>query len=342
MKTAEQTVAPPAPRLRDAGWVLVLAAVVTCAVAIRLVFMVVDSDIVPAIGDGKDVATYGFDLSSCLIPRDEMVAAGMPKDGLRAWTDPPFISADEADDLTRKHRGKFLVSGDRVIGVALNGEAKAYPLRILNWHEIVNDHVGGRPVAVTYHPLCDSVAVFDRNVGGETLEFGVSGLLYNSNLLMYDRREGGEGESLWSQLQFRAVCGPAARHDTALDLIPAVLTTWQGWRETHPDTVVLAPGKNEKKRYKRDPYVSYFATDSVRFPVNPMPPDDRTPLKALPLFLVGQLVIFGLGVPWLALSADLTVAQALEKGFVPFILGGLVKGAAAAALLPAAWRLAGR
>ena len=113
--------------------------------------------------------------------------------------------------------GRFLVPGDLVIGLSLHGEARAYPLEILALHEVCNDTLGGEPILVTYQPLCDSAVVFERRVDGHTREFGVSGLLYNSNLLMYDRHpEQPQDESLWSQLQFRALAGPAAAQHATL------------------------------------------------------------------------------------------------------------------------------
>ena len=103
---------------------------------------------------------------------------------------------------------------------------RAYPLRVLVWHEVVNDTVSGLPILVTYNPLSEGIAVFDRRVAGRTLSFGVSGLLYQSNLLMYDRDGTRGAESLWSQLQARAVSGPAAGAGQTLELVPFALARW--------------------------------------------------------------------------------------------------------------------
>ena len=191
---------------RSGGWVLLLSGVCTLALFIWAVGGVGRS----LIGEAGDLASYGFDVTTCLIPQDQIVTGALKKDALLALVDPPVIDGDKIPDLNAQLYGKYLVPSDRVIGVEINGESRAYPLLVLNCHEIVNDTLGGVAIAVTYNPLCDSIVVFEREVAGETLEFGVSGLLYNSNLMMFDRRPDAQGESLWSQLLGRAVAGPAA------------------------------------------------------------------------------------------------------------------------------------
>lgn len=225
------------------------------------------------VGDGKDPGTYGFDLSMTLVPGDEIVASGMPKNALKAMYLPAVIPPDALEPIRRARHSAYLVPGDRVIGVVIGGRARAYPIRVMNWHEVVNDTLDGRAIAVTYSPLCDAVVVFDRNVKGETLRFGVSGLLYNSNTLMYDVRPRGGKESLWSQLQCRAITGPAAIARDSLATIPSFLGWWRAWQQLHPATTILAPeGKGMYERYKIDVYGSYFDTQRLRFPVRPLPP----------------------------------------------------------------------
>lgn len=238
-------------------------------------------------GDGRRPETYGFEMSSCALPAGGIVASGMPVDGLPALTDPAVLDAASWSTSGDRRWGKYLVGSDRVIGVALGGRARAYPLRVLAWHEVVNDTLGGRPIAVTYNPLSEGVAVFDREVGGETLEFGVSGLLYQSNLLMYDRRPGGRGESLWSQLLARAVCGPAARAGARLETLPFSLATWEEWTRLHPETTVLAPIESERELYRRDAYGTYFNTEALRFPADPMPSRGPIPPKSR-LLVIGE------------------------------------------------------
>ncbi len=216
--------------------------------------------------------SYGFDLGGLADQKGMLVASGMPKDGLRALVRPAAVTPAALEASAEKRYRKFLVGSDRVVGVAIGGEARAYPLRVLNWHEVANDELGGRPIAVTYSPLCDSVVVFDRVVDGEVLEFGVSGLLLNSNLVMYDRRYGGVGESLWSQLGARAVAGPGGRAGKRLRVLPSLLVRWEDWRRRFPQTSVVTGVAALADAYKRDPYASYFGSDLLRFPVSPLAP----------------------------------------------------------------------
>jgi hypothetical protein len=203
-----------------------------------------------------------FDMTNALIPRDEILSGGPPKDGIPSITSPGHVPVSEFE----------LPPGERVIGIAIGGEEVAYPLALLNWHECVNDVVGGVPIAVTYCPLCDSVAVFDRRVGGEVIEFGISGRLYNSNVLLYDRRSVASEESLWSQLQGRAVTGTRAGAD--LETLPFELTPWGQWRDTHPNAKVVAFPDPAQRSYDRNPYERYFADpENLMFPVQPL--DDR-------------------------------------------------------------------
>lgn len=212
----------------------------------------------------SSAAPFSIDQTTfSLIPKDQIHAGGPPKDGIPALTAPKTVPAGSAG----------LQPEDRVIGVSLEGEARAYPLRILNWHEVVNDTLGGRDIAVTYCPLCDSALVFDRDIGGEVREFGVSGLLYNSNVLMYDRQGGDETkESLWSQMMLKAVVGPAAREGLKLELVPAQLTTWESWSTRHPETTSLSFDTGYSRNYDGNPYAGYFASPDLMFPVVPVSP----------------------------------------------------------------------
>jgi hypothetical protein len=236
---------------------------------------------IPVVGDGAHVESYGFDLSNCRVPRAQLVAAGFPKDGLPILNYPRALTLAGADELTHelreKHLGKFIVGKEAVIGVVAGGKPRAYPLRLLTWHEVVNDELGGVPLAVTYNPLCNAVVVFDRRVAGRVLELGVSGLLYNSNLLLHDRQPEGAGESLWSQLLFQAIAGPYAAEPAALTVLPVQVMTWQEWKARHPETTVIAPDLDRLPLYKRT-YGEYFGSDTLRFPVAPLP-EYRRPYK---------------------------------------------------------------
>ncbi|MBI3606921.1 MAG: DUF3179 domain-containing protein [Nitrospirae bacterium] len=194
----------------------------------------------------------GFDLTKRSIALDQIVAGGPPRDGIPALTDPTFVPASSA---------AFLQDDDRVIGLQLNGPARAYPIKILNWHEVVNDRVGGAPVVVTYCPLCGTGMVFDALIHDRRALFGVSGLLSQSDVLLYDR----DTESLWSQLRQEAVTG--ARIGTRLTLLPALHTTWGAWRTEHPETLVLSTDTGHARDYQTDPYRGYASTPRLFFDV---------------------------------------------------------------------------
>jgi hypothetical protein len=293
MTDSKRDTSAPAPGFRDAfrwrsgGWVIWLALVLAAGAALWWTAYILRALREPAIGDGENVETYQFDLDPLLVDRDLLVASPLPKDRMPVLDHPDTVPGREVAAINARSRGKFLVSGDRVVGVALAGRTVAYPLRMLNWHEIANDRFGDIPVAVTYSPLCDSAVVFDRRVDGEEITFGHSGLLYNSNLLMYDRREGSRGESLWCQLQFRAVAGPAAAAGKRLAMLPFAVMPWADWLERHPDTEVLAPNALMSRHYKRSPYGSYYSSDELRFPVRPLS-DEKTPGRKARVLAIGD------------------------------------------------------
>ncbi len=264
---------PPTRRIRPGpgGVVLALAAVVAAGVLAWGLTPIVRGGGSHAIGDGADPATYGFALEPLLGPRAALAASGFPRDGVRALVDPATLPAALANDREALGvlRGRYLVPSQRVVGVTIGGEARAYPLRVLNWHEVINDEIRGVPFAVTYSPLTDSVAVWDRRIDGRTVVFGVSGLLLDSNTLLYDR-EAREGSSLWAQFTGRAVAGPAAARGAALQLLPAVVEPWGAWLDEHPQTTVVKPDPALFKLYRRDPYRAYYGDERLRFPVEPL------------------------------------------------------------------------
>lgn len=191
-----------------------------------------------------------FDLSKHSVPLDQIVPGGPGKDGIPAILKPVFVPAREAG---------FLKDEDRILGLSQGGEAKAYPIKILNWHEIVNDTIGGKPVVVTYCPLCGTGIGFEAAVQGRPHTFGVSGLLYQSDLLMYDHQT----QSLWSQIGMEAVAGPL----TGSKLIHIFLdhTTWGEWRVAHPNTVALSTKTGYFRNYDRDPYLGYAQSAEMMF-----------------------------------------------------------------------------
>jgi len=193
-----------------------------------------------------------------LIPLEKIRRGGPPKDGIPSIDAPIFASV---------HDSQFMSDSDTVIGLEINGEAKSYPLFILVWHEIVNDKVGGVPVSVTYCPLCYTNQVFERIIDGQEVEFGTSGKLYNSNLLMYDRFT----ESYWSQAIGIAVKGELTGYQ--LNLVPFDVITWGDWKQIHPDTLVLTTDTGHLRSYATDPYGNYYTEPRIMFPVEHS--DDR-------------------------------------------------------------------
>lgn len=231
------------------------------------------------IGDGRTVASYGYDLSKLTVPADLVVASGLPRDGRLTLLNPKPISVEEVDELNSKyaHQGRWrriVVPSDIVIGVEFSGEARAYPLRYMRWHWIVNDTLGDAPVAVTYDPLCAAAAVFDRRMGEATLELGFSGLLYNSNLLMYDRKPGRADESLWSQLLGKPVAGPAVSSGEPLTILPVFVGRFEAWRKAYPHTTVFAGEERLKNVYDDNSFEAYYRKGKPNFTVRPEPPPD--------------------------------------------------------------------
>ena len=182
------------------------------------------------------------DFAKTSIDLAEIRSGGPPKDGIPSIDHPKFVPISESTNLSPT---------EPVIGLAIEGDARAYPLRILTWHEIVNDVVGGLPVAVTYCPLCNSAVVFDRRVGGEATEFGTTGKLRNSDMVMYDRAS----ESWWQQFLGEAIVGQ--RTGTRLKTIPARLESWARFKERHPGGRVLVPNNPNARAYGANPYVGY-------------------------------------------------------------------------------------
>lgn len=225
--------------------------------------------------DQESKVLNGFDLSRCAVDSGLIAKTNLSRTGMSPLDLPAMLDPGSVDRLNSEGRGKFLVASDRVVGVVLDGESRAYPLRLLRWHEVVNDEIQGRPIAVTYSGPSDSVVVFDRRLGEESIvEFAASGLLYNSNLLLWDR---GEGLSLWSQLSAVAISGPAAGIE--LRVVRSEVIPWGDWIDRHPETKILAPDPGFAKRYRRDPYHSYFGSDVLRFPVAPVPDLEGLQLK---------------------------------------------------------------
>ena len=192
----------------------------------------------------------GFTLEPASIPAAEILAGGPLRDGIPALDRPATLPATQAD----------WSDDERILGVVVAGQARAYPVAILNWHELVNDTLGGEPILVSFCPLCGTGMVFDRRIGGEARSFGVSGLLYRSDLLMYDRST----ESLWSQIAAEAVTGPLLGQ--RLRMLRAHMDLWGRWRRDHPETTVLSRETGHRRDYARSPYAGYADSRELIFP----------------------------------------------------------------------------
>lgn len=196
----------------------------------------------------------GFELNNSAIPPDEIYQGGPPRDGIPSIDQPQFLSVK---------RASYLTPSDRVLGISYNGIHKAYPIAILNWHEVVNDYFADQPVLVSFCPLCGTGVAY---LLGKKGHFGVSGLLYNSDVLLYDR----ESESLWSQVLAKAISGP--RKGEKLRMMAIHHTSWQAWQQRYPDTLVLSRDTGYSRDYQRDPYGHYLRSDGLFFPVKARSP----------------------------------------------------------------------
>ncbi len=212
------------------------------------------------------------------IPVDEVFDGGPGKDGIPALTEPAYISAGAAD---------YLTDDELVIGFVHGDEARAYPHQILDWHEIINDRVGDVNISVTYCPLTGTGIGWNRKIDGEVTTFGVSGLLYNSNLIPYDRKT----DSNWSQIRLDCVNGELRGKD--VETFPLIETTWKTWKEMYPSSTVVSQETGHDRNYGRYPYGNYrTAHDYLIFPV--ANEDDRLPNKerVLGIVLSGNVRVY--------------------------------------------------
>lgn len=232
----------------------------------------------PPTADGRVQSVAGTPLP---VP-EEALANARPQDYIPAITDPTFdtdwsgLSISVYNNLNQLEEIEpRLTAEDPVIGLVRGGEARAYPFRVLNWHEVVNDYFGG-PLLVTYCPLCASGMTAERVIDGQSTVFGVSGKLWNSDLVMYDQSTG----SLWSQIAATAIRGPMT--GIQLSLVPSSTTTWGAWQADHPDTRVLIPPpisgtirERGARNYRLDnPYLVYDSIPAVGIGQNEVPEHD--------------------------------------------------------------------
>jgi hypothetical protein len=222
------------------------------------------TSIASATPDFWDTEWPNTDFSKTSVEWSEILSGGPPKDGIPALMDPVMVSV--GDDV-------LIEPNEPVMTVELDGEtARAYPIRYLTWHEIVNDEVGNVPFTVTFCPLCNSGLVFDRRLNGQTLDFGVSGKLRNSDMVMYDRQT----ESWWQQFVGEAIVGDLLGQK--LTKIPAWMESWDDFKTRNPDGVVMAEPKGYSRPYGSNPYVNYDGSSQPFLYRGENPPHDVHPL----------------------------------------------------------------
>ena len=260
--------------------------------------------LMPATASAQFSGNWKTDFSKHTVPLDEIVSGGPPKDGIPAIDHPKFVTVGQAD--------RWLEDREPVVVVDLGGEAKAYPLRILIRHEIVNDVVGGTPVTVTYCPLCNTAISFDRRFDGKVLDFGTTGRLRHSDLVMYDRQT----ETWWQQAVGEGIIGEYAGR--RLTFISSPLVSWTAFKQQFPNGRVLSRDTGYRRDYGQNPYVGY--DDLRRGPISRFfrpKPDNRLP--AMERVVALEIGDQALAYPFESLSKKRVVNQKIEnREFVVF------------------------
>jgi hypothetical protein len=187
------------------------------------------------------------------VPFESLMQACPARDCIPSIDEPVYVATDMVD---------YLRDDDLVMTLTHNGKTRAYPTRILDHHEIVNDMFGSDPVAITYCPLCGSGLAFDRRQNGKVLDFGVSSLLHNSDLVMYDRQT----ESLWQQITGEAFAGKSRGNE--LKSLPMSMVSWEDWRQQYPDAEVLTVDDVQSDLYQKDAYGDYEESEKLYMPVS--------------------------------------------------------------------------
>lgn len=200
-----------------------------------------------------------------LIPKGEVKDGGPGKDGIPSIDSPKFVNASDSG-------ASFLVDEDLIVGVVIGDDIKAYPHKIMDWHEVVNDEIGSNFITINYCPLTGTAFGWNSNAGGEKSTFGVSGLLYNTNLILYDRKT----DSNWSQLKLQCVNGALKGDEPAL--VNVVETNWKTWRTLYPNTKVLSLDTGFSRNYNNYPYGDY-KTNQNFFIFAASPSNDALPNK---------------------------------------------------------------
>ena len=226
--------------------------------------------------DSARFGTQGWttDFSRHTVPFDDILSGGVGRDGIPPIDNPQFESIDEADST--------LGDLEPVVTFKINGEAKAYPLSILTWHEVLNDVVGGVPVTVTFCPLCNTAIAFERTLEGRIFDFGVSGNLRNSDLIMWDRQT----QTWWQQLTGEGIIGELAGH--RLEFVPASIISWADFKEANPDSLVLSRDTGFNRPYGSNPYSGYDQVDQPPFLFDGDDDDRLAPKERVAAVQIGE------------------------------------------------------
>ncbi len=255
-------------------WIIVLMVLITAALALKeIIIPLANGQFTRTIGNGTNVRTYDFNLHPLLGNRKLLVASGNSKDGLNALDHPRLLVPPQVSAINdaRRDAGGFIQGPDRVIGVVIHGQARAYPLPMMNWHAVCNDRLGGQAIAVIWDGFCDTAVVVRRRVGGEIIRFGYSGLVYNGNALLYDVEPKLSDESLWSPIAGHAIAGPAAARKEALTFLPCQVVTWRNWKSMYPHTTMIAGVTSLYAAYRKDVYGPYdHNLAGPRYPIAPL------------------------------------------------------------------------
>lgn len=265
--------------------------------------------------------------SFCSIPEDFIVSGGVGRDGIPALVNPSMVSSHHAE-------ATYVREGDRVIGLEVEGQSIAVPHNILWWHEIVNFDDFGSPFAVTYCPLTGSSMVFDRS-SVDGVDFGVSGLLFHNNLMMFNRRLDGAEESLFPQMLRGARCGPL--DGQPLEPLPAMEMSWKAWKDLHPETLVVSGFQERGRDYEHYPYADYEVVDNAQTLFPHVEIDTRRPPKERVLGIPRDNG-HGMAFPFIVLESrgEVVVVHDDMRGSQPIVVFWSTRAQAAVAYEPRA------
>lgn len=253
------------------------------------------TDRVVNIMEGQEIKVTAEGVKYIVDP-NEIRSGGPPKDGIPSIDNPKFVTVEEAD--------KWISDNELVLAIIYKGVKRVYPLQILVFHEIVNDNIGGDAILITYCPLCGSGIAYERVIDGVDVEFGTSGKLYNSNLLMYDRKT----DTYWTQIDGKAIIGELTGRELKAISIDTVV--WRDWKTEHHDSEVLSQNTGFNRNYGRDPYGSYYEDSFLMFPVDNE--DNRIHAKT---------VVFGIEVDGVYKAYQ--EKDLIEKGVIEDVVNGV-------------------